>query len=176
MEYVDYAVLGVIVLSILVGALRGFIKEVFSLAVWAAAFLVAFQYSGALAMMLESHVELPSARTSLAFAGLFLVVLLIGGLITFLIGKLVEKTGLSGTDRLLGGVFGAFRGLILILVVMLVAGLTPVPQDPWWQQSRSIQSLMPLAEWSAQFLPDYILEYMDLTPDPVEVEVETVDT
>jgi membrane protein required for colicin V production len=174
MEYVDYAVLGIIVISILVGALRGFIKEVFSLAVWAAAFLVAFQYSGALAMMLESHVELPSARTSLAFAGLFLVVLLIGGLITFLIGKLVEKTGLSGTDRLLGGVFGALRGLILILVVMLVAGLTPVPQDPWWQQSRTIQSLIPLAEWSAQFLPDYILEYMDLTPDPVDVE--TIDT
>lgn len=174
MEYVDYAVLGIIAISILVGALRGFIKEVFSLAVWAAAFLVAFQYSGALAMMLESHVELPSARTSLAFAGLFLVVLLIGGLITFLVGKLVEKTGLSGTDRLLGGVFGALRGLILILVVMLVAGLTPVPQDPWWQQSRSVQSLIPLAEWSAQFLPDYILEYMDLTPEPVEVE--TVDT
>ena len=170
MEYVDYAVLGIIIVSILVGSLRGFIKEVFSLAVWAAAFLVAFQYSGALAMMLESHIELPSARTSLAFAGLFLSVLLVGGLITFLVGKLVEKTGLSGTDRLLGGVFGAFRGLILILFIMLVAGLTPVPQDPWWQQSRSIQSLLPLAEWSAQFLPDYILEYMDLTPEILEPE------
>jgi len=174
MEYVDYAVLGIIIVSILVGSLRGFIKEVFSLAVWAAAFLVAFQYSGALAMMLESHIELPSARTSLAFAGLFLSVLLVGGLITFLVGKLVEKTGLSGTDRLLGGVFGAFRGLILILFIMLVAGLTPVPQDPWWQQSRSIQSLLPLAEWSARFLPDYILEYMDLRPDILETE--RVDT
>jgi membrane protein required for colicin V production len=171
MEYVDYAILGIVVISILVGTLRGFIKEVFSLAVWAAAFLVAFQYSGALAMVLEAHIELPSARTSLAFAGLFLSVLLIGGLITFLIGKLVEKTGLSGTDRLLGGVFGALRGLILVLVLMLVAGLTPVPQDPWWQQSRSIQSLIPLAEWSAQFLPEYILEYMDLTPQAEEVEV-----
>lgn len=174
MEYVDYAVLGIVAISILVGTLRGFIKEVFSLAVWAAAFLVAFQYSGALAMQLESHIELPSARTSLAFAGLFLSVLLVGGLITYLIGKLVEKTGLSGTDRLLGGVFGALRGLILILVLMLVAGLTPVPQDPWWQQSRTVQSLIPLAEWSAQFLPEYILEYMDLTPEPVEVEA--VDT
>ena len=174
MEYVDYAVLGIVLISILVGSLRGFIKEVFSMAVWAAAFLVAFQYSGALAMMLESHIELPSARTSLAFAGLFLSVLLVGGLITFLVGKLVEKTGLSGTDRLLGGVFGAFRGLILILFIMLVAGLTPVPQDPWWQQSRSIQSLLPLAEWSARFLPDYILEYMDLRPDIVETE--SVDT
>jgi membrane protein required for colicin V production len=177
MQYADYVILGIIAISILVGAIRGFIKEAFSLAVWVAAFLVAFQYSGALALQLESHIELPSARTSLAFAGVFLAVLLVGGLLTYLIGKLVEKTGLSGTDRLLGGVFGGVRGLVLVLFLMLVAGLTPVPQDPWWQQSRSIQSLMPLAEWSAQFLPEYILEYMELTPDEekAEEEVEVVD-
>lgn len=173
MEYADYIVVAIIAISVLVGAIRGFIKEAFSLAVWAAAFLVAFQYSGALALQLETHIELPSARTSLAFAGLFLAVLLVGGLLTFLVGKLVEKTGLSGTDRLLGGVFGGVRGLILVLVLMLVAGLTPVPQDPWWQQSRSIQSLMPLAEWSAQFLPDYIREHLDLTAD--EQVDETAD-
>ena len=170
MEYSDMVVLGVIAISILVGAIRGFIKEAFSLAVWAAAFLVAFQYSGMLALQLESHIELPSARNALAFSGLFLVVLLIGGLLTFLIGKLVEKTGLSGTDRLLGGVFGGIRGLVLVIALMLVAGLTPVPQDPWWKSSRSIQSLLPLAEWSAQFLPDYILEYMDMSPEPIEPE------
>lgn len=170
MEYADLVVIGIITISILVGAIRGFIKEAFSLAVWAAAFLVAFQYSGALALQLESHIELPSARTALAFSGLFLVVLLIGGLVTFLVGKLVEKTGLSGTDRLLGGVFGGVRGLVLVLVLMLVAGLTPVPQDPWWQSSRSIQSLLPLAEWSAQFLPDYILEHMDMSPEAKEPE------
>ena len=94
-------------------------------------------------------------------------------MLTFLVGKLVEKTGLSGTDRLLGGVFGGVRGLFLVLALMLVAGLTPVPQDLWWQQSRTIQSLMPLAEWSAQFLPDYILEYLDLTPDEKEVDEES---
>ncbi|HEY5774592.1 MAG TPA: CvpA family protein [Xanthomonadales bacterium] len=165
MQYADYAVLAIIAISMLVGAIRGFVKEAFSLFVWAAAFLVAFQYSGALAMLLENHIDLPSARTSLAFAGLFLSVLLVGGLLTYLIGKLVEKTGLSGTDRLLGGVFGGVRGVALVLAIMLVAGLTPVPQDQWWQQSRTIQSLMPLAEWSAQFLPDYILEHMQLNPD-----------
>ena len=170
MEYTDLVVIGIIAISMLVGAIRGFIKEAFSLAVWAAAFLIAFQYSGALALQLESHIELPSARTALAFSGLFLMVLLIGGLVTFLVGELVEKTGLSGTDRLLGGVFGGVRGLVLVLVLMLVAGLTPVPQDPWWQSSRSIQSLLPLAEWSAQFLPDYILEHMDMSPEAKEPE------
>jgi len=162
MEYSDYAVLGIIVVSTLVGVIRGFIKEAFSLAVWAAAFLVAFQYSGALAMQLESQIALSSARTALAFSGLFLLVLLLGGLLTFLVGKLVESTGLSGTDRLLGGVFGSIRGLVLVIVLMLVAGLTPVPKDTWWQSSRSIQSLLPLAQWAAQYLPDYLLEYVDL--------------
>lgn len=164
MEYADYIVLIIVALSVLVGAIRGFVKEAFSLLVWAAAFLVAFQYSGALALQLENHIELPSARTSLAFAGLFLSVLMVGGMVTYLVGKMVEKTGLSGTDRLLGGVFGGVRGLVLILALMLVAGLTPIPQDPWWQSSRSIQSLMPLAEWSAKFLPDYILEHLELNP------------
>lgn len=165
MQYADYVVLAIIAISILVGSIRGFIKEAFSLAVWAAAFLIAFQYSGALALQLENHIELPSVRTSLAFAGLFISVLLVGGLLTYLVGMLVEKTGLSGTDRLLGGVFGGVRGLALVLAIMLFAGMTPVPQDPWWQQSRTIQSLMPLAEWSAQFLPDYILEHMELDKD-----------
>lgn len=176
MQYADYIVLAIIAISILVGAIRGFIKEAFSLIVWAAAFLIAFQYSGALAMLMEEHIELPSVRTSLAFAGLFLAVLLVGGLLTFLVGKLVEKTGLSGTDRLLGGVFGGVRGLALVIAVMLIAGLTPVPQDPWWQQSRAIQSLMPLAEWSARFLPDYILEHMNLYPESKEdKQVAVVD-
>jgi membrane protein required for colicin V production len=180
-EYADYIIFAIITISVLVGAIRGFIKEAFSLAVWAAAFLVAFQYSGLLAQQLETHIELPSVRTSLAFAGLFLAVLLVGGLLTFLVGKLVEKTGLSGTDRLLGGVFGGVRGVILVLALMLIAGLTPIPRDPWWQQSRTIQSLMPLAEWSTQYLPEYILEHMDFDASEKEdqeddQEVGAVDT
>lgn len=165
MQYADYIVLAIIAISILVGSIRGFVKEAFSLTVWAAAFFIAFQYSGALAIHLEDHIALPSARTSLAFAGLFLSVLLVGGLLTFLVGKLVEKTGLSGTDRLLGGVFGGIRGLAVVLAIILVAGLTPIPQDPWWKQSRAIQSLMPLADWAASYLPEYILEHLDLNPD-----------
>ncbi len=91
--------------------------------------------------------------------------------------KQIEKTGLSGTDRLLGGVFGGVRGLALVIALIVVAGLTPVPQDPWFQQSRTIQSLMPLAEWSAQYLPDYILEHMDLTPETkADEEVAATNT
>ena len=176
MNWPDYAILAVIAISTGVGALRGFIKEVFALLVWAAAFLVAYRFGGDLAALMEDSVSLPSARTAMGFTGLFIAVLLVGGLLNYLLGRLVESTGLSGSDRLLGGVFGAVRGLVLVLFLMLVAGLTPVPQDPWWQQSRAIQSLMPLAEWSAQFLPDYILEHLELNTDDGEGQQEVAVT
>jgi membrane protein required for colicin V production len=173
MDWADYLILAILAISILVGALRGFIKEAFSLAVWAAAFLLAFQFSGALAENLESAISLPSARTALAFSGIFISVLLVGGLLTYLVGKLVESTGLSGTDRLLGGIFGVVRGMILIVVLLLVAGLTPIPRDAWWNESRMIQSFMPLTDWAATFLPESIGSHLDLHP---EEEPDTTDT
>jgi membrane protein required for colicin V production len=160
----DYAILAVIAISVLVGALRGFIREVFSLLVWCAAFLVAYYFAGDVAAMMEDSVTLPSARTAMGFTGLFVAVLLVGGLINYLLGRLVVTTGLSGTDRLLGGVFGAARGLALIVAVLLVAGFTPIPADPWWKESQSIERLMPLVDWAAEFLPEQVVEHLDFEP------------
>ena len=100
MSWPDYAIIAVIAVSVLVGALRGFIKEVFSLAVWAAAFLVAYHFAGDVADLMADAVTLPSARTAMGFAGLFIAVLLLGGLINFLLGKLVEddETGTIFTN------------------------------------------------------------------------------
>jgi membrane protein required for colicin V production len=166
----DYAILAVVVISVLVGALRGFIKEVFSLLVWSAAFLVAYHFAGDVAALMEDSVTLPSARTAMGFTGLFVAVLLVGGLINYLLGRLVETTGLSGTDRLLGGVFGAARGLALIVAVLLVAGFTPIPADPWWQEAKSIQRLMPLVSWAAEYLPESVVEHLDFAPDKENTE------
>ena len=110
---------------------------------------------------MENAVTLPSALTAIGFTGLFVAVLLLGGLINYLLGRLVESTGLSGTDRLLGGVFGAARGLVLVVAILLVAGFTPIPADPWWQESPTIRRMMPLVEWAAEFLPENIREYLD---------------
>ncbi|NND44367.1 MAG: CvpA family protein [Xanthomonadales bacterium] len=173
MGWADWVLLGTIGLSVLVGGLRGFVKEVFALAVWIAAFLVAFQFSGAVAERLADTVSLPSARTALAFGGLFLAVLLVGALATYLVGKLVESTGLSGTDRLLGGVFGAARGLMLCVLMILGAGFTPLPRDPWWQESFMIDALLPLAEWASGWLPEGALEHLDLQPELEATVAET---
>jgi membrane protein required for colicin V production len=173
MSWPDYAILAVILVSVLVGALRGFIKEVFSLLVWAAAFFVAYQYGGDVAGLMEDAVELPSARTAMGFTGLFVAVLLGGGLLNYLLGRLVAGTGLSGTDRLLGGLFGAARGLALVVVTLLVAGLTPIPADPWWRDSPTIARLMPLVDWAGSYLPDSIAEHLDFEPDePEQPEAE----
>ena len=166
MNWPDYAILAVVAISTLVGTLRGFIKEAFSLLVWAAAFLVAYHFSGDVAALMQDAVSLPSARLAMGFTGLFVAVLLVGGLLNYLLGRLVESTGLSGTDRLLGGVFGAGRGLALVVAVLLVAGFTPLPADPWWRESATIARLMPLVDWAAGWLPESIAEYPDFDPEP----------
>lgn len=168
MTWPDYVILAIIAISVLVGALRGFIKEVFSLLVWVAAFLVAYHFAGDVAEWMEDSVTLPSARTAMGFTGLFVTVLLVGGLMNYLLGRLVETTGLSGTDRLLGGVFGAVRGLALVVAVLLVSGFTPIPSDPWWKESGTIQRMMPLVAWAARYLPDSVVEHLDFEPESKE--------
>lgn len=171
MTIVDWMLLGLIALSVVLGLVRGFIREAFALLIWAAAFVLAFYFSGATANLLEGVVEVPSVRTGLAFGGIFLLVLVVGALLNWVVGKLVEKTGLSGTDRLLGAVFGAARGLLLVVALIIVAGFSPVTQDPWWSESRVIQSLLPLADWAATYLPDSVREFLDLYGQKQAVQV-----
>lgn len=176
MAWPDYAALAIIAISCLVGVLRGFVQEVFSLLVWAAAFGVAYAFGGDLALLMEDAVSLPSARSAMAFTGLFVAVLLVGGLLNYLLGRLVASTGLSGTDRLLGGVFGAARGLALVVLIVLVSGFTPIPADPWFQESRSIARLMPLVDWAASWLPESVAEHLDFDPGAGEGAAEEGDS
>jgi len=154
MNWVDIAILALIGLSILVGVWRGFLREVVSILVWVAAAWVAVRYSGVAAAALAGWIEVPSVRSIIAFVALFVVVLMIGGLMTWLLGKLVESTGLSGTDRLLGMVFGALRGVVLVTLVVMVAGFTPFPGDPWWRQSYLLPYFETAAGEVAEWLPE----------------------
>lgn len=153
MNWADYFILGLIGLSMLVSLWRGFIKEALSLATWIVAFLVALSFSDLFADQLTPWIELPSARAVAAFVGLFVIVLILGALVNFLAGQLVSKTGLGGTDRVLGSVFGVARGVIIVAVVVLLAGVTPLPRDPWWQASHLMPHFERVALWLADFLP-----------------------
>ncbi len=153
MNWADYFILGLIGLSLLISLWRGFIKEAISLATWIVAVLVTMTFYAPFADMLTPWIELPSARTAAGMAGLFLIVLILGALVGFLAGQLVKKTGLGGTDRLLGTVFGAARGIVLVAILVLLAGLTALPRDPWWQTSQLIPQFERVALWLTDFLP-----------------------
>lgn len=153
MIWVDYLIVGIILISTVVSVLRGFVREALSLATWIVAIWVALRYAEPLSSFLSAYIEPPSVRLGTAFAILFLIVLLLGGLLNSAVSQLVEKSGLSGTDRSLGAFFGLARGLVLVVGLVLVAGLTPLPSDPWWDQSRLIKYFEGLAIQIRGYMP-----------------------
>ncbi|TNC92127.1 MAG: colicin V production CvpA, partial [Thalassolituus sp.] len=118
MTVIDWVILGVIVVSGLISLMRGFVKEALSLVSWVVALFVARFFSGNLATLLEGQIETNSLRWVVAFVILFVATLFVMALINYLISQIVKATGLTGTDRVLGMVFGMVRGLLIVVVLV----------------------------------------------------------
>lgn len=159
MNWADYAILAIIGVSAFISLLRGFVREAISLATLIAAFWVAAQFSPHVAELLVGKISVPSVRLGVAFGVLFVLTLLAGGLINYLAGLLVSKSGLSGTDRMLGLVFGILRGAAIVTLLILIAGATPLPKDPWWHESRFIGHFQSLALQMRGWLPKGIASH-----------------
>ena len=164
LTWVDIGLLAVLALSTLVGLWRGFVVEVMSLAVWIAAFWLAFAFGDDVAPLFDGIVQAAPARLFLGYASLFFGALLIGGLVTWLMGKVVKSTGLSGTDRLLGMGFGLTRGFVLASLFVLLLGFTPLPQAAEWRESRMLPGLQPGAEWLRTWLPTEVAQHVRFEP------------
>lgn len=158
--WVDYMIAGIIFISAVLGLLRGFIKEAFALITWVVAIWVASQYGHDLSLLFQNSISYPSARIALSFAALFFATLILGSIISFILGQLIRSTGLSGSDRLLGMIFGLIRGGILVALLVMLAGLTPLPADPWWKQSQLIPPFQSLALWLKQLIPVNLADYI----------------
>ncbi|WP_312976904.1 CvpA family protein [Stutzerimonas nitrititolerans] len=150
--WVDWAIVAVIVISSLISLKRGFVKEALSLLTWIIAGVVAWMFGGALSHHLAEFISTPSAQVIVACAILFVATLLVGALVNFLIGELVRVTGLSGTDRFLGMVFGAARGGLLIVVLVGLLSLAPVQEDLWWRESALVPHFLLVADWSKNLI------------------------
>lgn len=130
----DYAVLGVLGLSLLWAVLRGFVRELVSMAGWVAACLLSIMFTKDLAQLMpESLGGLLS--NLLAFLAIFIGTWLLSGLTGLILSKLVKAAGLGWTDRLLGALLGLVRGLIIVLLGVMLAGLTPLPREPFWRNA-----------------------------------------
>ena len=154
MLWIDWVIISLVGISTLISLVRGFTREALSLVVWIAAFGVAVRFAEPLSIHFSAGIDTPSLRFAAAFVCLFVVTLIVGALVNFLIGQLVKSTGLSGTDRMLGIFFGATRGVLMVAVAVLLMSWTPLVQDPWWQGSQLIPHFELLANWVQQFLPE----------------------
>ncbi len=161
MVWVDYVILGIVLLSAAISLIRGFVKEALSLAGWLLAFWVAMTFTKRLAPMLEGHVQTPSVRSIIAFAILFVGTLIIAAVINHFASLAIKKTGLTGTDRLIGAVFGLARGIALVAVLILLGTIANLDQDPWWKESRLIPYVQPMAGWVKHFLPKNVSAQID---------------
>jgi membrane protein required for colicin V production len=163
MIWVDYLIIAIIVLSSGISIVRGFMKEVLSLSSWILSLWVALVFHSHLATLLTPYVDTPSIRTFASFFALFVVTLVLCALVSHVLSQLVEKSGLSGTDRSLGVVFGLLRGVAIVIILVLVAGATPMPQDDWWQNSLLVDHFVKMAVWLEQFLPADIANHISFS-------------
>ncbi len=142
---IDYILLAVLLISVAVGLFRGFFKEALSLVTWVVALWVALRYSSVLEPLLAS-ISSEALKIWSARLIMFLLVLIAGGLLNALIGILVEKTGLTGTDRVLGMVFGAARGVLILGIVVMMFRLLELEREQWWSESLVIPLASPVAD------------------------------
>lgn len=158
MIWVDYVIIGIIALSAIIGLARGLIREVLALGVWIAALLAAWFFYRPLADQLTPWLETPSLRMGVAVVLIVMGVLVVGAIIGWVLSLLVEKTGLTGTDRLLGMVFGAGRGAVVVALLVFLASLTPVVEDPWWAQSDLLPRFQLLADAMLDLVPPEVTQ------------------
>ena len=153
MNWADITIICIILLSAVLSLFRGFVREVLSLVAWIVAFWAAMAFWGQVAVMLAPYIAIEIPRMVLSFLAILVGVLLVFGIINFIVGRLMASTGLSGPDRLLGALFGMLRGAAIVTVLVVLAGLTPLPGDPSWAQSRMLVGFQSAAMLAIGQLP-----------------------
>lgn len=153
MSYLDLSLLVVLLLSALIGLWRGLVVEVWSLVAWLVAFVLTFSLGDSAAALLASRIETPALRLVLGYVAVFIATLLIGAIVLWLLRRLIASTGLTGTDRMLGLLFGLVRGAAVNVLLLLLVGLTTLPREPAWQSSQLVRLFLPGAEWLRAQLP-----------------------
>jgi membrane protein required for colicin V production len=162
--WVDYALLAFLLLSMGLSLLRGLLRELVSFATWLAALWLAYVGMAVGATWFAANIPNPNLALAAGFGVIFLGVLLLGAVANIILGQLLKLSGLGGIDRFLGLAFGFARGVMLWVLLVLLAGLTPLPQEQWWQASVMITKVQPLAETARTWLPAELAQRIRFDP------------
>ncbi len=138
MIWIDFAIIGLLCITLIAGLLKGFSQQIYSLFCWLLAVAVGSNFSHEFSMFLKPSLSDPSALMAASFVALSLITLTVGGLIHFLLGELIKKSGLTLAERLGGMVFGIGHGVLFVVVLVMLAGLSVLPHSPWWKKSKMI--------------------------------------
>lgn len=152
----DFAVMAILLVSLLFGLWRGLVYEVLSLVGWPIAFVLSKLFGGSVAPMMPGTQE--TMRITLAYAAVFVAALIAWGVLAWLLSRLVKAVGLGWLDRVLGGLFGALRGVLVILALVWLAGLTPIPEQPFWRDAQTSKTAEDVALLTKVWLPDNIAQ------------------
>jgi membrane protein required for colicin V production len=154
--WLDIVILLIIAASTVFGVIRGFAKNVVSLAAWVLAFIIALSLSEKFAQVLPDGIEQPGLRVAIAMSVLFMGTLIMGMLANFLLEGFVNATRANRLDRSLGGMFGFVRGVLLVCVLVVLGAFISLNQTDWWRSSR----LAPAGEWVVKLLAPVLPESM----------------
>ena len=158
MEGVDIGILVVLFLPAIMGMLYGLLNVLFSIAAWIMAAITATQFSGHFSPLLADYLE-PVLRELVAFAGVFIISLVIFTVLGYFIVKLLGSTGLTAADRVLGFFFGIGLGGAIITVLVFLAGFTAISKHEWWHDAVLIEPFQRVCVWGQRFLPEDIAVY-----------------
>ncbi|HEY8887014.1 MAG TPA: CvpA family protein [Gallionella sp.] len=156
MNGLDFVVIGILSFSMLLGLWRGLLYEVLSLLGWPIAIILSKLSAASVAPLLPIAQE--EMRITVAYVLVFVAVLIAWGLVVRLIAKMLKAIGSDWADRAMGGLFGVMRGVLVVLVLVWLAGLTHVPEQPFWRGSLTGKTLEDVALLTKVWLPDSIAQ------------------
>ena len=154
MALLDIAIIGLILISVLVGFIRGFTKELMSIVAWVVSIYLAFNFYEPAAKYFSQFVNQEILSNVIGGGAIFVVSLFLFSLIGYLISKAVSASGIKGTDRVLGGVLGVARGVLIIGFLIVVASVFNVQNREIWQESQLIDHFEPVATIINSVLPE----------------------
>ena len=160
MTIVDLGIISIIGILLMLGVVWGFLRVSVMLGTWFAAIVITLNFAPNLsAALLKPLIDSPAVRLAVAMVILFVLTLMLGSLVNFLLRQIAGKAGLTGLDRILGLLLGTALGALIVLVAVFFAGLTPLPKYQWWQSSLLLGYFEIMVRWVLDFLPSDLAQF-----------------